>query len=144
MVRPQQKLASDVGTRTSSGKFRLDTLDAARVAKDLVLFHPTDSVLEDLMVKAGRAIPGLADIADVLRVVNYNPDCVFAVAHKSTFNAAAPVGEGLIAMLPLNKLGMELLALDALNAVNPNIKFLAKPDERPAGIYWWVIFAPGI
>jgi predicted GNAT family N-acyltransferase len=144
MVRLQSKLARDVGaTAAKSRKYKLDALDAARVAKNLVLFHPTESMLRELMVKASETIPGLADPADVLRVMDHNPDCVFAVARKSKFNPAAPAGEGFIAMLPLNDLGMRLLALDALNASSPNTKFLAKPGERPAGIYWWAIFAPG-
>ena len=38
---------------------------------------------------------------------------------------------------------MQLLAADALNTANPDIRFLAKPGERPAGIYMWCVFAPG-
>lgn len=144
MVRLQSKSAHGaVATASKPGKHQLDALDAARVAKHLVLFSPTELVLRELMAKARLSIPGLADPADVLRIMSYNPDCVFALARKSKFNPAEPTGEGFIAMLPLNKVGMQLLAIDALDASNPNVKFLAKPGERPAGIYWWAIFAPG-
>jgi predicted GNAT family N-acyltransferase len=66
-----------------------------------------------------------------------------ALARKSKFDPAHPAAEGFLAMLPLNSVGMELLALDAFEATKPNVKFLAKPGERPKSIYWWVIFAPG-
>jgi len=125
------------------GKHKLDELDAGRVAKHLVLFRPDDAAIERLMASAGLVIPGLADTAEVLRVVHYNPDCMWAVARKSRFNAAAPAGEGFIAILPLNELGMQLLAMNVLDTARPDTRFLAKPGERPAGIYMWCVFAPG-
>jgi predicted GNAT family N-acyltransferase len=125
------------------GKHKLDELDAARVAKHLLLFRPSDQVVETLMARARLAIPGLAATSDVLRILHYNPDCMFAVARKSKFNTNAPQGEGFIAILPLNALGLKLLALDALNTGNPDTRFLVKPGERPAGIYMWGVFAPG-
>ena len=125
------------------GKHRLDELDASRVARHLVLFHPHEAAVEDLMAKARVSIPGLADTAIVQRVVRYHPDCMFAIARKSKFDPAAPEGEGFIAILPLNELGLQLLAIDALNTASPDIRFLAKPGERPAGVYMWCVFAPG-
>jgi predicted GNAT family N-acyltransferase len=130
-------------TTERHGKHKLDELDASRVARHLVLFHPTEQVVEDLMAKARLSIPGLGATADIQRVLRYNPDCMYAVARKSKFNTQGPIGEGFIATLPLNSLGLQLLALDALNTSNPDIKFLARPDERPAGIYMWGVFAPG-
>jgi predicted GNAT family N-acyltransferase len=108
-----------------------------------VLFRPTAQVVEQLMARARLAIPGLAATADVQRVVRHNPDCLFAVARKSKFNPDAPTGEGFFAMLPLNALGLQLLALDALNTRSPDVRFIAKPGERPAGIYMWCVLAPG-
>jgi predicted GNAT family N-acyltransferase len=95
------------------------------------------------MALARRDIPGLADTDQVLRVLQYNPDCMFAVARKSRFDPLAPEGEGFVAILPLNALGLDLLAVDALNTASPDPRFLAKPGERPAGIYMWCVFAPG-
>jgi predicted GNAT family N-acyltransferase len=125
------------------GKYKIDELDASRVAKHLVLFRPTAQVVEQLMARARLAVPGLAATADVQRVLRHNPDCLFAVARKSKFNPDAPTGEGFFAMLPLNALGLQLLALDALNTRNPDVRFIAKPGERPAGIYMWCVLAPG-
>lgn len=125
------------------GKYKLDQLDAARIAKHLVMFEPSEKVLTDLVAKARLSIPGMAPIAEALKVQRHNHNCVMALARKSKFDPGAPAGEGFIAMLPLNSLGMELLARDALEATRPNVKFLASSDERPKGIYWWAVFAPG-
>ena len=64
------------------GRHRLDELDAGRVARHLVLFRPSELVVEDLMAKARLAIPGLADTKTVQRILRYNPDCMFAVARR--------------------------------------------------------------
>jgi predicted GNAT family N-acyltransferase len=130
-------------TAERRGKHKLDELDAARVAKHLLLFRPSEAVVEAVMAKARLAIPGLAATDDVQRILHFNPDCMFAVARKSKFDSARPSAEGFIAMLPLNELGLQLLALDALNTKNPDTKLLAKPGERPAGIYMWGVYAPG-
>ena len=125
-------------------KYKLDELDAARMAEHLVLFEPSDEVLTDLVAMARESIPGIASASEAIRIQRHNPGCVVAVAHKSKFDPANPKAEGFIAILPLNSLGMELLAHDALEATKPNTKFICKPDERPACIYWWAIFAPGL
>ena len=125
------------------GRHKLDELDAARVARHLVLFRPSEPQVEDLMARARKLIPSLAATSDVIRVLRFNPDCMFAVSRKSKFDSATPVAEGFIAILPLNDLGLQLLALDALNTGNPDTKFVVRPGERPAGIYMWGVFAPG-
>ena len=130
-------------TTERHGKHKLDELDASRVAKHLAYFCPTEAVVESLMARARLAIPGLAATADVLRILRYNPDCMYAVTRKSKFNPNLPLGEGFIAILPLNALGLQLLALNVLNTGNPDTRFLAKQGERPAGIYMWGVFAPG-
>ena len=124
------------------GKRRLDELEP-EVAKNLVLFRPTEQEVESLMARARLAVPGLAATSDVMRIVRHNPDCMFALARKSKFSPESVNGEGFIAMLPLTKLGLQLLGLDALNTTNPDVRFIAKPGERPAGIYIWCLLAPG-
>src|SRR3569833_2356972 len=113
------------------GKHMLDELDAGRVARHLLLFRPDDGVVADLMAKARLSIPGLADTAEVQRLVRYNPDCMFAVSRKSKFHPDAPVGEGFVAILPLNNLGLQLLAVDALNTAAPDTRFIAKAGVCP-------------
>jgi predicted GNAT family N-acyltransferase len=125
------------------GKHKLNEMDASWAAKHLVLFQPSDAVTETLMAQARLAIPGLAPTENVLRVLHHNPDCMFAVARKSKYNPAIPSAEGFIAMLPLTSLGLKLHAMDVLDCSNPDSRFIAKPGERPAGIYLWAVFAPG-
>jgi len=144
MPQSQRKLSHTSGATTApQGKYRLDQLDAARIAKHLVMFEPSEEVIADLVAKARLSIPGLASVSEAIKVQRHNSACIMALARKSKFDPAAPAGEGFIAMLPLNSAGMELLALDALEATKPNVKFLSKPGERPEGIYLWAIFAPG-
>lgn len=138
----RQLLQNDGAAPVGQSKRKLDKLDA-RVAKQLILFQPTPSVVKDLMAKARLSIPGLADTSDVLRVLHHNPECLVAVARRSKFNPAAPSGEGFIAVLPLNRLGLEQLALDSLNAVKPDVRLLATQKERPVAIYMWCVFIPG-
>jgi predicted GNAT family N-acyltransferase len=130
-------------TNERFGKYKLDELDASRLARHLVLFRPSEQAVEHLMASARETIPGLAAVDDVLRVLRHNPACMFAVARKSKFNPEAPLGEGFIAFLPLNALGRQLLVLDALPTANPDVKFIARPNERPAAIYMWGMHAPG-
>ena len=68
---------------------------------------------------------------------------MFAVARKSKFNPARPEGEGFIAILPLTALGLQLLGMNLLNTADPDPRLIAKPQERPAGIYMWCVYAPG-
>jgi predicted GNAT family N-acyltransferase len=143
MAQLQRRLVPEGSVRTARhGKHRLDRMPA-RLAKNLVMFQPTESVVEDLMAKARLSIPGIAETSEVLKTLRHNPDFMFALARRSKFNSEMPAGEGFIAMLPLNMLGLQHLALDTFNAASPDVRLLAKPGERPAGIYLWAVYAPG-
>jgi len=107
------------------------------------MFRPTESVVEALMAEARTSIPGIAETAEVLKLLRYNPEYMLALARKSKFNPQAPTGEGFIAMLPLNMLGLQHLALGTFDASSPDVRLLAKPHERPAGVYLWAVYAPG-
>jgi len=125
------------------GKYKLDELDPARIAKHLVMFEPSQAVLKDLMAKARLSIPGLAPTSEALRIQQYNPDCFMALARRSKFNPDAPVGEGFVAILPLNALGLQMLALGSFDGTQPDVRLIEKQGERPAGIYMWCVYAPG-
>lgn len=124
------------------GKHRLDQM-APRMARNLVMFTPSEGMLRELLTKARLEIPGLADDEEVIKLLNHNPEYVQALARRSKYNSAAPVGEGFIAMLPLNELGLQHLALGTFNAGSPDLRLLAKADERPAGVYLWGVYARG-
>jgi predicted GNAT family N-acyltransferase len=143
MAKPQAKPQNFEQIPDRHGRHKLDELEADRFARHLTLFRPTEAVVREMMARARQTIPSMARTEDVLRVLQHNPECMFAVARKSRFKPEAPAGEGFIAVLPLTELGLQLLALDALNTGNPDVKFVAKPGERPAGIYMWAVFAPG-
>jgi predicted GNAT family N-acyltransferase len=125
------------------GKHKLDELDAARVAKNLVMFEPGEEVIIDLVARARLSIPGLASASEAIKVHRHNPICMLALSRKSKFDPAHPTGEGFIAILPLNKLGLEMLALGAFDTASPDLRLITRPGERPAGIYLWLVFAPG-
>jgi predicted GNAT family N-acyltransferase len=124
-------------------KYKLDELASAGIAEHLVMFEPSEDLIVDLMARARLNIPGIAATSEVIKVHRHNRHCIMALTRKSKFNPAAPVAEGCIAMLPLNGAGMEILAADAFDATKPNLDLICGPDERPEGIYWWVVFAPG-
>lgn len=144
MEQSQRRISQhDNGAPARHGKYRLDKLDAARMARHLVIFQPTFPDVERLLAKARPSIPGMAETEEVLKVLRYNPNCLLAVARKSGFDSKAPVGEGFYAMLPLNPLGLQVLALGAFNATSPDLRLIAGPTERPAALYMWAVFAPG-
>jgi len=140
MTRAQTRPNAEAGRH---GKYKLDEMDAGRVARHLMLFHPTNEMVADLMAKARPAIPGLAETEVVQRIVRHNPVCMFAVARKAKFDPKHPVGDGFIAILPLNQIGLQQLALGLFNGSDPDLRFIAKPHERPAGLYMWGVYTPG-
>lgn len=144
MAQAQNRLVPDESIRASRyGRHRLDEMDPARIARHLVMFQPDEAALTDVVAKARLSIPGIAATEDALRVMRYNPICVLALARKSKFNPDRPEAEGFVAVLPLNGLGLQILALDTFDATKPDLRLIAKPDERPAGLYMWGVYAPG-
>jgi len=124
---------------------RHDIIDlrSARLARHLVLFTPMPTDLERLLDETRVALPGVADVSVVRRVMTANPDTVFAIARRERYDALSPRGEGLTAILPLNEAGMAALLSGTFDASDPDIRFIARQHERPAGIYLWVIHARG-
>lgn len=144
MAQSQRHLIPDDVVRdTRHGKHRLDELDAARVAKHLVSFEPSEEVLTALVETARLSIPGLAPVSEAIKVQRHNPLCIMALARKSRFDPSHPVGEGFIAILPLNRLGLEMLALGSFDGASPDLRLICKPGEKPAGIYMWGVYGPG-
>jgi predicted GNAT family N-acyltransferase len=139
-----QLVRSSANTRGKTAKHPLGKLDADRVAKHLILFKPPAVSIDDLVARARERIPGMTDTSIVNKVIAHNSDSVWAIARKSRHNPDAPVGEGFIAMLPLTAGGLNHLAAGTLDTRNPDIRFLTKPKQRPAGIYIWATFAPGV
>ena len=125
-------------------KHPLGALDSSRYARHLVLFRANSSMLDHLIDLARPHSPGMADATTVRKVLAHNPDCVWAMAHRRRFDAAEPVGEGFIAMLPLNAKGLHRLATKTFDGANPDLSLVTGPGETPAGIYIWATYAPGL
>jgi predicted GNAT family N-acyltransferase len=142
MAQFQRQTVQEDNVADRHGKHRLDLM-RPQMAKHLVMFHPSEQIVSDLMASASKEIPGLTSASEILRVARYNPDLFMAVTRKTRFDPNAPAGEGFIAMLPLNLLGLQHLALGTINARSPDLRLLAKPGERPAGVYLWAVYAPG-
>ena len=141
---PFRLVRADEDEQRARPKHPLGQLNSARIAKHLSVFRVPVSGLEALMAKARAKIPGLTNVNAVARVLAHNPDCVWGIARRRTHSVEAPVAEGFIAMLPLNLAGLKLLAANALDTANPDPAYIAGPGERPAGIYIWATFAPGL
>src|ERR1700744_1651933 len=61
--------SEEILTAARHGKHKLDELDASRFAKHLMLFRPSQEVVEEVVERARKAIPGLGQTSDVLKIV---------------------------------------------------------------------------
>jgi predicted GNAT family N-acyltransferase len=122
----------------------LERIDPARIARRLTIFRPDGSAIDRLVALAGTRISGLADSSVVRRVVADNPDAMWAIARKRHDENADLVAEGFQAILLLTKPGLIALAERTLDTGNPDPALLVKPGERPAGMYVWATYAPGM
>lgn len=121
----------------------LPELEAERLAERLITFTPGGDEVAVLLRRASEILGPLASTAVVHRVMSFNPDCFWAFARRSRYDAAAPRGEGFIAFLMLNDAGLKALISGAINPRNPDPAFLARQNEKPAGVYVWAIHAQG-
>ena len=121
----------------------LDKMTMLQLARRTVVFTVDAGGIASLMDAAREDIPGLTTNGIVQAVANHNPDTFWAIARKDQFDIAAPKGEGFLAVLPLNHEGTRRLIDGRLDTRNPDIAFIARQSERPAGIYVWAIHAKG-
>jgi predicted GNAT family N-acyltransferase len=146
MARSQHVLRQEetaINTEDRHGRHKLADLDPHRVAKHLILFHPDEAGIADLMAKARTSIPGLGKTETIQNVLRRDQGHMYGLARKSRFDPALPVGDGFVMTLLLNEIGLMQLALGSFNGPDPDLRLLAKPGERPAGIYIWCVYAPG-
>jgi predicted GNAT family N-acyltransferase len=122
---------------------QLDDLDTQRLAKRLVVFTPRGEEIDALVARVQKDL-SVAGSDVVRRVVSHNPDTLWAIARRSHFGASGPSGEGLMAFLMLNRVGMRRLIDGSFDASDPDLSMLAQQFEKPAGIYIWALHARGI
>jgi len=128
-------------TQPKNGRHTLTELGVS-ISRRTVVFMPTGDTLDRLLVAANRQIGSLAPPRTVRRVVSHNPDSLWGIASRRTYDAASPVAEGMVAFLMLNEKGLRRLGEGSLNRTDPDLSLLAAQNERPAGVYIWASFMP--
>ncbi len=118
-----------------------EQIDPGLFARRLVVFRPDSENIERLMAEGRRQIGRIAPAEVVRAVAEHHPDALWAVARKASFDPLHPRGRGFVALLLLNRQGLRSLAVGTLDCLNPPLSLLAKPGERPAGIYFWAVCA---
>jgi predicted GNAT family N-acyltransferase len=119
-------------------------MTSLQVAKRTVIFTVDAAGIASLMDRAREDIPGLTRCEIFQAAVNHNPDIFWAIARKDRFDINQPKGEGFLAVLPLTHEGMRRLIDGRLDTRNPELCYVARQSERPAGLYVWAIHAKGI
>jgi predicted GNAT family N-acyltransferase len=118
-------------------------LDPQALARNVVIFSPSGQEAARLWENARKDIACLTTVEIVQRVMTHNPDCFWAIALRNRYRSTDPRGSGFVAFLMLNEAGMQGLIDGTLNTKDPDIKFLARQNEKPAGIYIWGVHARG-
>jgi predicted GNAT family N-acyltransferase len=140
-----QHVSSLVGSKPWSSppvsRHHLTQLDSARLAKNLRLSRMLPAQVRDVIDAARPHFPGLTSNPIIRNVLEYNPDCLWTLV-STRGDTAKPV-TGFIAMLPLTREGLHLLALRQLDTSNPPLNCICRQGERPAGIYMWAVYLPG-
>src|SRR5258706_12443515 len=139
-------LRKTAGKRTSEGRsaaYWVDRMTGLQLAKRTVIFTVDAASIASLVDAARQDIPGLTSNQMFQTVANHNPDTFWAIAKRDRFNIASPKGEGFLAVLPLTHEGTRRLLDGRLDTRNPELCFIARQSERPAGIYVWAIHAKG-
>jgi predicted GNAT family N-acyltransferase len=138
-----RKSVRENAPRSRSAAHSLERMTSLQVARRTVIFTVDASGIASLMDAARKDIPGLTSNSIVQAVANHNPDVFWAIAKKDHFDIASPKGEGFLAVLPLTREGMRRLLDGRLDTRNPELCYVARQSERPAGIYVWAIHAKG-
>lgn len=133
--------AMHMQSQPQTGRHTLAKLDA-RIGRRTVVFMPTGDTIDRLLFVANGQIGSLAPPRAVHRVVSHNPDVLWGIASRHSYNASSPAAEGMVAFLMLNEKGLKRLADGSLDRTDPDLSLLAAQNERPAGIYTWAIFVP--
>lgn len=94
------------------------------------------------MEAAARCVPLTATIGSVERVYDLDPRSFWGLSRSSGDGEDPPAG--VTAILLLSPAGLEHLLAGTLDFANPQAEALAEPHARPAAIYIWLMYAPGI
>ena len=123
---------------------RFDDLGTEKLARRLVVYMPRGAEIDALIELMRKDLLDVADSEVVHRVIEHNPDALWAIGRRSRFSASSCAAEGLIAFLMLNREGMIRLFDGTFDGSNPDLSLLASQSEKPAGIYVWALHARGL
>lgn len=115
-----------------------ETLALSR-ARVNVCNHADDPTLERLLARASEAIGRLAAKDVVRRVSDANPDSLWVFSRNGQNTP-----EGFQALLMLNESGRRALIEGRLDFLDPPADMLVAQWERPALIYVWASYTPGL
>lgn len=110
-------------------------------ADDVVVFTPSGGDLDNLLARARIDLPGLAGAEAVRRVMSHNPDTLWAIARRDSFDAISPPIDGFVAFLTLNAEGLRRLVAGTFDASDPDLALLTPQNKKPAAIYLWAMWA---
>ncbi len=92
-----------------------------------------------LLEAAGKVIGRLAEPETVIRVAEKNADAIWLFTRRGRNRP-----EGFMSALLLNAEGRSALFDGSLNLLDPQNEYLVSQHERPAAIYVWASFTPGV
>lgn len=105
----------------------------------IVTNHLDTADVPRLLESAGQAIGQLAKPETVIRVSEHNPDSIWLFSRRGRSRP-----EGFMSALLLNGSGRSALFEGSLNLLDPQLEYLVSQHERPAAIYVWASFTPGV
>lgn len=138
-----RKSARERAPASRSTAHSLARMTSLEVARRTVIFNVGAAGISALVDRARIDIPGLTSNNILYAAANHNPDIFWAIARRDRFDISDPQGEGFLAVLPLTHEGMRRLIDGRLNTKDPELCYVARQSERPAGIYVWAIHAKG-
>ena len=127
----------------ASGLTAEAALEAERMRRAAAMVTVTNRLdradVPRLLEAAGKAIGRLAEPETVIRVGEKNPDAIWLFARRGRSRP-----EGFMSALLLNESGRSALFDGTLNLLDPQDEYLVSQHERPAAIYVWASFTPGV
>jgi predicted GNAT family N-acyltransferase len=132
-----------VGTHKKA-RFGLESPGLTNLAQRLVVFSASYQDIETLIPRARRAMGAGAANEVIHRVARHNPDSLWGIARRDRYAAGDAAAEGYVAFLMLNEAGAGQLVAGELDATDPALHLLARQHEKPAAIYFWGVYAPGM
>ena len=118
-------------------------LEAQRMHRAAAMVTVTNrlerSEVPRLLEAAGKIIGQLAAPETVIRVAEKNPDAIWMFSRRGRSRA-----EGFMSALLLNEAGRSALFDGTLDLLDPQNEYLVSQHERPAAIYVWASFTPGV